>query len=195
LVGYKEGVDTREAILDSAQRLVQERGFNGFSYADIAIEVGVRKASLHHHFATKTDLGLALIDRYVVNFGVALAALSAAKVKAETKLQRYVDLYRSTLVLGRMCLCGMLATEATTLDPALAPQLKRFFDQQTDWLATVFKQGRAEGRMDFAGNVAEMSATFLATLQGALMMSRSTNDVTSFDRMAATAVKMVMSKS
>ncbi|MDP2026901.1 TetR/AcrR family transcriptional regulator [Sulfuriferula sp.] len=42
--------------------MVQRRGFNDFSYADIANEVGIRKASLHHHFPTKTDLGLALID-------------------------------------------------------------------------------------------------------------------------------------
>lgn len=50
-------MDMREQILTSAQRLVQQRGFNGFSYADIADEVGIRKASLHHYFPTKTDLG------------------------------------------------------------------------------------------------------------------------------------------
>ena len=58
-----------ERILDIAERLAQTRGFNGFSYADIAEELAVTKASLHYHFRSKADLGQALIVRYPLVFG------------------------------------------------------------------------------------------------------------------------------
>ena len=55
--------DTAARILDVAERLVQTRGFNGFSYADVASELDVTKASLHYHFPGKAELGQALIAR------------------------------------------------------------------------------------------------------------------------------------
>jgi len=49
--------DTAERILDIAQDLIQRRGFNAFSYHDIAAPMGIRKASIHYHFPSKADLG------------------------------------------------------------------------------------------------------------------------------------------
>ena len=54
---------TAELILDAAQRRAQTRGFNGFSYADIAAELDVTTASIHYHFSSKAELGATLIDR------------------------------------------------------------------------------------------------------------------------------------
>ena len=67
--GRTEAADTRSRILDVAERLVQTRGFNGFSYADIAAELQISKASLHYHFPSKAELGEALIGRYAARFG------------------------------------------------------------------------------------------------------------------------------
>ncbi len=64
----RDGADTRTAILDAAERLVQTRGFNGFSYADVSSELGLTTAALHYHFAGKAELGLALITRYAERF-------------------------------------------------------------------------------------------------------------------------------
>src|SRR6516162_2979326 len=66
---------TASRVLDAAEALVQVRGFNGFSYNDIAAELQITKASLHYHFATKADLGEALITRYAARFLEALAGL------------------------------------------------------------------------------------------------------------------------
>ena len=79
-------MEMRDQILVSAQRLVQQRGFNGFSYADIAVEVGIRKASLHHYFPTKTDLGLALIEVYSGRLNSALLNISGSSLSADAKL-------------------------------------------------------------------------------------------------------------
>src|ERR1035438_6204275 len=85
------------AILDVAERLAQTRGYNGFSYADIAAQLGVTKASLHYHFRTKATLGRALIERYRALFGVALDAIDHEANEPHEKLQQYVGLYNSVL--------------------------------------------------------------------------------------------------
>jgi AcrR family transcriptional regulator len=107
--------DTPERILDIAERLVQTRGFNGFSYADIAEAMQVTKASLHYHFRGKADLGKRLIERYEKNFLAALAGIDAATDDAREKLRRYAAIYGSVMNADRMCLCGMLAAEFGTL--------------------------------------------------------------------------------
>src|SRR2546430_14450625 len=89
--------DTSQRILDIAQRLVQTRGFNGFSYADIAQALKVTKASLHYHFPAKADLGARLIERYERNFLEALARIDAATADPREKLRRYVAIYEEVL--------------------------------------------------------------------------------------------------
>src|SRR3954453_14307547 len=100
--------DTAQRTLDIAERLVQTRGFNGFSYADVAEALKVTKASLHYHFPSKAELGARLIERYERNFLEALAAIDAAAKDARDKLRRYAALYEGVLRDNRMCLCGML---------------------------------------------------------------------------------------
>src|SRR5690348_5536419 len=105
----RDDAGTASRILDAAERLVQVRGFNGFSYADIAAELGITKPALHYHFASKADLGEALINRYSARFGEALAAIDAGNAQAPAKLRHYAQLYLDVLSDQRMCLCGMLA--------------------------------------------------------------------------------------
>src|SRR5438105_15931363 len=102
---------TSQRILDIAERLVQTRGYNGFSYADIAAALRVTKASLHYHYPAKADLGKELIERYERNFLVALAKIDEESADARDKLRRYAGLYAGVLRGDRMCLRGMLAAE------------------------------------------------------------------------------------
>ena len=134
--------DTATRILDVAERLVQTSGFNGFSYADISAELGITKASLHHHFATKAELGRALIERYSEAFNAALKVVDQRGGDAAAKLERYVKLYEEVLREERLCLCGMLAAEYSTLPEPLQKEIRRFFDANETWLAGVIDQGR-----------------------------------------------------
>jgi TetR/AcrR family transcriptional repressor of nem operon len=96
--------------------VVQTRGYDGFSYGDIADMVGIRKASLHHRFPGKADLGQEVARRYRGAFGVALAGIESETDDRIARLERYVELYaRQLSEHGRMCLCGMLAAEYATL--------------------------------------------------------------------------------
>src|SRR5476651_1272691 len=133
------------AILDVAEQLAQTRGYNGFSYADIATQLGVTKASLHYHFPSKAELGRALIERYRGLFGAALVEIDELTREPQEKLRKYVGLYNSVLSNDRMCLCGMLAAEHSTLPPPMQDGLKLFFDANERWLTTVLEQGLRAG--------------------------------------------------
>src|SRR5205814_3140299 len=97
-----EPAGTAARILDVAERLVQNRGFNGFSYADVASELGITKASLHYHFAGKAELGQALIERYAGRFAEALHEIDGRGGDARTKLDAYAALYADVLREKRM---------------------------------------------------------------------------------------------
>src|ERR671936_3052482 len=95
--GTRDDTTTATRILDSAERLVQRRGFNGFSYADVAAELGITKASLHYHFAGKAELGQALVERYTARFAAALETIDAAGGDAPSKLAAYSGIYTDVL--------------------------------------------------------------------------------------------------
>jgi len=172
--------DTRTRILDVAERLVQVRGFNGFSYADIAAELSITKASLHHHFPSKAGLGEALIARYAERFAGALATIDADTPAAPARLDAYAGLYAEVLREGRMCLCGMLAAEYQTLPTPIQDAVLAFLDANEDWLERVLEQGRKDGSLRFNGSARETARSILGGLEGAMLVARSRGEVESF---------------
>lgn len=148
---------TRSHILDVAEQLVQTRGFNSFSYADIAAALSLSKPALHYHFPGKAELGLALIQRYEQRFFNALSAVDGQGAAA--RFEFYANLYVGVLREQRMCLCGMLAAEFKTLSAPMQQAVVRFFDQNKDWLSTVLAQGLAEGSLEFDGSPQEKVAS------------------------------------
>lgn len=187
-------MEMRDNILAIAQRLAQQRGFNGFSYADIANEVGIRKASLHHYFPTKTDLGLALVETYSAQFDNELLRIDSSALQGGEKLAEYVALYRGTLEADRVCLCGMFASEALTLDTAMLPRLERFFVRNTEWLTEVLAAGKSQGLLEFSGAAADHARMFLSVLQGALLIARATGDQAGFDRTTSLLITGLLRK-
>jgi TetR/AcrR family transcriptional repressor of nem operon len=172
--------DTSQRILDIAERLVQTRGFNGFSYADIAESLKVTKASLHYHFPAKADLGQRLIERYEKNFIAALGKIDANSRDAREKLRRYAAIYEEVLRADRMCLCGMLAAEYGTLPKPMREEMRHFFDANEQWLVRVLQEGRKAKVLKFSGTPAEAAQTLIGALEGALMIARSYGDVGRF---------------
>jgi TetR/AcrR family transcriptional repressor of nem operon len=175
--------DTALQVMRVAERLAQTRGFNGFSYADIAVELGITKASLHYHFATKAQLGCALIISYRERFNAGLAEIEA-RFDAMRRLRSYIQLYDKVLLSDRMCLCGMLAAEYSTLPAVMQRELRLFFDANEQWLERNLEQGRAAGRVKFRGPALEFARTLTATLEGAMLLARSYQEP---GRFAATA--------
>jgi TetR/AcrR family transcriptional repressor of nem operon len=172
--------NTAERILDSAERLVQTRGFNNFSYADIAAELGITKASLHYHFPGKAELGYALISRYGERFSGALDRIEAEHTDVQEKLEAYANLYAEVLRGKRMCMCGILAAEYPTLPKPMRTEVIRFFDENQKWLAELLAKGRAEKKLKFDGSPDEVAQGIVSTLEGAMLVARSYGDVARF---------------
>jgi TetR/AcrR family transcriptional repressor of nem operon len=175
---------TPERILDVAERLVQTRGFNGISYADIAVELGITKASLHYHFPSKAALGLNLITRYQETFLRALASIDSSHAGPKKKLREYVRVYETVLEQGRMCLCGMLAAEHATLPPEMRAQLSAFFDTNESWLVGVLESGRKFGVLSFEGPAIAKARMLVGALEGAMLLARSYGEVARFTQVA-----------
>jgi TetR/AcrR family transcriptional regulator, transcriptional repressor for nem operon len=171
---------TAAQILDAAERLVQERGFNGFSYADVARELGVTKAALHYHFPSKAELGDALIQRYAERFIGALAKMDAARSDAPDKLRAYTMLYADVFRDDRMCLCGMLAANYATLPDPMRARVVRFFDDNEVWLARVLDEGRKAGSIRFRGPARAVARMLIGGLEGAMLVSRPYRDLKRF---------------
>jgi len=172
---------TSERILDSAELLVQTRGFNNFSYADIAAELGITKASLHYHFPGKAELGYALISRYSERFSAALDRIDHEHSDVREKLGAYAALYADVLRGERMCMCGILAAEYPTLPKPMRAEVIRFFDENHKWLAELLAQGRAEETLRFDGPPDEVAQGIVSTLEGAMLVARSYGDVARFN--------------
>lgn len=168
--------EAARAILDVAEQLAQTRGYNGFSYADIAAHLEVTKASLHYHFRSKAELGRALVSRYQANFAAALAGIDQSVGNPAEKLRQYAGLYQAVMRNDRMCLCGMLAAEYATLPAPMQEGLKLFFDMNERWLTAVLLEGRRSGSFSFRESPSERARVLLGTLEGAMLVARSYGD-------------------
>ena len=175
---------TAERILDIAERLVQTRGFGNFSYADIASELGITKASLHYHFPGKAELGQALITRYADRFSEALGKIDQELPDASAKLEAYADLYAGVLEGKRMCMCGILAAEYQTLPKPMRSAVIRFFDQNQEWLGRALTEGQKDGTLVINGSKTDIAQSIISTLEGAMLIARPYGDLDRFNAAA-----------
>ena len=180
---------TAERILDIAERLVQTRGFTNFSYADIAAELGITKASLHYHFPGKAELGQAVIARYGERFAEALREIDRTVPDARAKLEAYAGLYADVLRGNRMCMCGVLAGEYETLPDPMRAAVIRFFDDNQTWLVHVLDDGLQDGTLEFSGSKEDVAQTILVTLEGAMLVARPYGDL---GRFTATSQQLLL---
>jgi TetR/AcrR family transcriptional repressor of nem operon len=167
----------RTRLLDVAQELVQVRGFNGFSFHDLAARVRIASPSVHHHFPSKAELGRQLMARYRAGFTARLAGIEARVKDPRRRLSRFLGLFQETFRLGnRLCMCGMLATEYATLPAPVRREVHAFYRDAERWLGRVFAAGRADGRLRFAGTAASAARAFFGALEGAMIAARAFKD-------------------
>ncbi|WP_089083539.1 TetR/AcrR family transcriptional regulator [Aquitalea magnusonii] len=163
--------DTRKRILDIAEELLLTRGYNAFSYQHISSVLGVRNAAIHYHYPKKTDLGVALIQRYRRRFQRFIEA-QLALTPAE-QLERYYTLTDAYFERDQqICPSGILTTEYQTLPQEMQQEANAFVDEMRDWAVSIAARGRADGSMRYAGTPEAMGLLMLAALQGGLQLAR-----------------------
>lgn len=165
--------DTATRVMDAAEALIQQRGYGGFSFDDVAQVVGIRKPSVHHHFRTKADLVAALARRYTERFESALAAIDIARRDPLARLNAYVKLFAATYAQdGRLCVCGMLGAEADSLPADVAEAVASFFQLNLIWLAAALRDAQRSGQLTSAQRAGDLAELMLSTLEGAMVVGR-----------------------
>lgn len=174
----KSTTSTSEKILDIAQSLVVAGGYNGFSYADISAAIGIRKASIHHHFPTKVELVSALVDRYRQQTGAGLKSLREGISDPSEQLQAYVNFWHSCIGDASLpfCVCAMLASEMQMLPGEVASQVRAHFHGLAEWLASVLQSGAEAGRFRLDNRPEEEAQILMASVHGAMLSARAFGD-------------------
>jgi len=171
--------ETAVKILDVAQELIQTRGFTAMSFQDIAAQVGIKKPSVIHHFPSKANLGVALIQRYRDTFTSQLDAIRTNPDKnAWDALEFYFSPYlQFAATPEKVCLCGALSGEVTALPEEMRVEVKQFMEDHQKWLETILNNGRKNDELNFNETPARLSRMIFNTLQGTLLVKRSTDDM------------------
>jgi len=171
-------VNSREAILAAAKLAAQAHGYAGLNFRDIALEVGIKAASIYHHFASKADLGIAVAKRYWEDAGAALEAMSADGADPVDCLRQYPATFRTALETdNRMCLCSFMASEYDDLPPEVQKEVQLFTDVNVAWLskllvsAGIVKADQSERR----------AYAIFAAVSGAQLVARGRADISLYD--------------
>ena len=166
---------TVDKIIDTAERRIRSGGYNSFSFRDISKDIGIKSASIHYHFPTKSDLGVAIANRYTQRFSEKLDAILLESPDVSGRLSLYIGLFRNALEEdNKMCLCGQFASEYDVLPEPIQHENRRFFELNINWLTTnIFGESNV-GR----------ATTLLAGLEGGMIISKAMNSHEYFNRVA-----------
>lgn len=175
--GAESREQTREQILDVAEDLLRSRSFHAFSYADIAARIGIRKASIHYHFPSKEELGLALIDRFGARMNRQAEAIKATDPSPIEKLELYFrrteDILREA---NRICIFGVLEAEFNALPTSMQERVAALQAGHYAWLVRLLEWGRSTGVFRTEGTASDQASMIAASVQGALQIARATGD-------------------
>jgi TetR/AcrR family transcriptional repressor of nem operon len=160
MANMNTAMNTKDKLLEVAQLMIQTRGYNAFSYADLAKLVKIRKASIHYYFPAKVDIGIAVTRQYREQFLNLLTEINNQEIPWLDKIKHYIRLYQEVLNDNRICLCGSLAADIRTLPKKLQNEVRLFFSDNIDWLAQILPDKNTE-----------KAQMLLSTLQGAMLMA------------------------
>jgi TetR/AcrR family transcriptional regulator, transcriptional repressor for nem operon len=173
---------TADDILTCAQSLIVTGGYNGFSYADIADVVGIRKPSIHHHFPSKADLVKTLVSRYLEAAEEGIGNLERAVPGPLDQLRAYIGYWKTCIgdASAPFCVCALLAVELPVLPEEVALQIRAYFRFLSGWLASVLERGAQQGVILLTDTPRIEADAFMATVHGAMLSARAYGDTTMF---------------
>lgn len=173
---------TSDDILGCARSLIIAGGYNGFSYADISEIVGIRKASIHHHFPSKVDLVRTLVARYREEAEAAVAELERRCPEPAEQLRAYTGYWAACIgdATRTFCVCALLASEMPKLPSEVALEVSAYFRMFSAWLTSLMERGAEQGTLVLSGTVRSEAETFIATVHGAMLSARAYGDPTVF---------------
>jgi TetR/AcrR family transcriptional repressor of nem operon len=173
-------IDTKKQILDIAEDLLLDRGYNGFSYKDISGALNIKNASIHYHFPKKTDLGVAIIQRAISRFQKWVNYIDGKDLPYSKKLDEFCLIFKKFVEQEQVCLGGALQTDFKTLPEEMQKETQVFLSNTFQWLVNFLAAGKKKGEFNFPGSARDQALLIIASLQGAIQIVRVTSPA-SFD--------------
>lgn len=169
-------------ILQCARTLIIRGGYNSFSYADISHVVGIRNASIHHHFPSKADLVRKLVAQYRQEAEAGIAGLERNISDPLEQLRAYIGYWEGCIADAThpFCVCALLASEIPVLPETVVLEVRAHFRSLSDWLTAVLERGAAQGRLVLTGTARANAEIFMATVHGAMLSARAHGDAATF---------------
>lgn len=162
---------TRNLALKRGHYYLQTVGFNGFSFQDLADDLGIRKASLHYYFSSKEDLGLALIEQYERSFNNFIQ--KHARLSAVRQLEAWLKFcYGMAKDHQKLCPIGVLTCELNTFSPTMHKALAKFQSHQKKWVLKNIQQAVREKQFRKNLDTSWAADVFLECIQGGLQIAR-----------------------
>ena len=171
-------MNTSEMILEAAKQSAQAHGYNGLNFRNLATEVGIKAASIYHHFPSKADLGAAVAKRYWEDTAAALDAISAETVDPKAALRRFPEGFRRSLERdNRLCLGSFMSAEYDDLPEPVKKEVQSFADINVAWLSEQLTEAGVVGPAESAAR----ARAIFAAVAGAQLLARSRSDICLFD--------------
>jgi AcrR family transcriptional regulator len=165
---------TRDQIIHHADTLIRELGYNAFSFYDISKTIGIKTASIHYYFPSKSDLGVAVIEQSIENLNL-LIEKYRSKSPIE-KLDRFLGIYSAIKYENKVCLVGSLAPDFNTLDEKVQDKLKIFSDSVISWVSSFLDEGRNSNIFEFEGESRTKAILIITNMLAIVQLSRLTGD-------------------
>lgn len=169
-------MSTRSDLLTSAEILLRTKGYAAFSYADLATEIGIKKASIHHHFPTKEGMAIAIVESYLFRFKNQLEKINADNADVIDRLKAFALMFVQSSSDGMLPLCGALAAELLALPDSLQALTRHFFEIHLEWLQANIALGQSVGELKAEFNVVNVARLILNTLEGNSFVSWALSD-------------------
>ncbi len=181
--------DTKNQILDAAEDLIQRGGINAMSYKHISEVVGIRKASIHHHFPKKKDMVNALLSRCGDSYGLRYLTIVETRKKAPGKLRQLAGVFAEGLNTDKLCLVGMISSDRNTLESTSCEILEKTLQSTIECFSIAFTQGRTEGSLVFSGTDEGAAYAFFSFLVGAQIAARVKGGESAFKASTETIIR------
>jgi AcrR family transcriptional regulator len=167
-------METRAAIVELAGRLIKQRGFNAFSFSDLSKEIGIKTSSIHYHFPTKADLGVAAVRNHIEKFEEFKAGLK--KESPQVKLESTLSIYSKLSADNKVCIIGSLATDLNTVEDTIKAELKILVEMMLNWLAEILQEGKELGVFNFYTASATKALMIFTNIMAMVQLSRLTKE-------------------
>lgn len=162
--------DTRQQILELAENLIRSKGYNSFSYHEIAVGLGIKNAAIHYHFPTKEVLGLEVIRNNIQQFKDFEERVK--ELTPEEQLDEFIQIYDTNCDTGRVCLVGAISVEYFGLPENMTLVMQGLTQLTHSWLTRLMKAGQSAGAFHFRTAPAQKALMIITNLAAGIQLAR-----------------------